>query len=81
MFTNQLDVLKKNIDENTALGNLILGSFYEENKLSMYAISSYQKAVELEPTVEEYKSVRNIYFNNHEVFVYFDDLACNATIC
>jgi hypothetical protein len=67
MFKSQLEVLKKNVDESTALGNLILGSFFEENKLSMYAISSYQKAVELEPTVEEYKSVRNIYFNNHEV--------------
>ncbi len=66
-ISQNLNKVKSNLDTETALGNLILASFYEENGFTMYAISSYQKAVVLEPNVTEYKEMRNIYFNNHQV--------------
>ncbi len=64
---NELNVLKNTVDTETAIGNLMLASFYDSNGLTMYAISSYQKAVELAPKVEDYKNIRNIYFNEHQV--------------
>jgi hypothetical protein len=66
-ISQNLNKVRSNLDTETALGNLILASFYEENGFTMYAISSYQKAVDLEPNVTEYKEMRNIYFNNHQV--------------
>lgn len=66
-ITQNLDKIKSKVDTESAIGNLIIASFYEENGFTMYAISSYQKAVQLEPNVSEYKEVRNIYFNNHQV--------------
>jgi hypothetical protein len=65
--TEELNQLKSKVDTESALGNLIVGSFYEENGFTMYAISSYQDAVNLEPNIKDYKDVRNIYFNNNEV--------------
>ena len=65
--TFDLNRVKEKVDEESAIGNLIIASFYEENGFTMYAISSYQKAVLLEPEVTEYKEIRNIYFNNHQV--------------
>ena len=66
-ITNELNELKEKIDTESALGNLIIASFYDENGFTMYAISSYQDAVKMEPTVKDYKDVRNIYFNNHQI--------------
>ncbi len=66
-ITQNLDKIKSKVDTESAIGNLIIASFYEENGFTMYAISSYQKAVQLEPNVSEYKEVRNIYFNNHQL--------------
>ncbi len=37
------------IDENTAIGNILLASFYEQNKLLIDAIACYEKAMKLEP--------------------------------
>jgi hypothetical protein len=65
--TKELNELKGKVDTESALGNLIVASFYEENGFTMYAISSYQDAVTMEPSVKDYKDVRNIYFNNHQV--------------
>ena len=65
--TKELNNLKETVDTKSALGKLIIASFYDENGFTMYAISSYQEAVIMEPTVKDYKDVRNIYFNNHQI--------------
>ncbi len=66
-ITQNLDKIKSKVDTESAIGNLIIASFYEENGFTMYAIKKKKKAVQLEPNVSEYKEVRNIYFNNHQV--------------
>jgi len=62
--TNETDTLKKEkseilseMDENNAMDQLILASFYEKNQLYTSAISAYQKAILLQPGVDYYKLV------------------------
>lgn len=50
--------LRQTLDLNTALGNAILGAFYQENNLTGYALSAYEKAMSIEPQAEGYKNLR-----------------------
>ncbi|MGQ9864106.1 MAG: hypothetical protein ACUVRD_06470 [Bacteroidia bacterium] len=50
--------LRQTLDLNTALGNAILGAFYEENNLTGYALEAYEKAMAIEPQAEGYKNLR-----------------------
>ena len=59
--------MKSTIDTESALGKLIIASFFDKEGFPMYAISSYQDAVLTEPAVTDYKDVRNIYFNNNNI--------------
>jgi len=43
------------VKEETALNELILAGFYEENKLFIDAITAYEKAIKLAPDVPSYK--------------------------
>lgn len=44
-------------DENSALNQIILGNFYEQHFLLNEAGKHYKKAVELEPSVEDYQNL------------------------
>lgn len=44
-------------DENSALNQIILGNFYEQHFLLNEAGKHYKKAVELEPSVDEYQNL------------------------
>lgn len=43
------------VNEETALNELILAGFYEENKLFIDAITAYEKAIKMAPDVPSYK--------------------------
>lgn len=47
--------LKQSLDLSTALGQSLLGAFYEQNGLYGYAYSAYQRAVALEPGTDSYQ--------------------------
>jgi hypothetical protein len=49
-----LDEIIKTVSEPTALNNLILAGFYEENNLIIDAISAYEEAIKLAPDVPSY---------------------------
>lgn len=51
--------LKQSIDTASALGQAILGAFYERHGLFMYAFEAYDKAAKLEPGVETYIKLRD----------------------
>ena len=51
----ELDQLKLSLDGETALNQLILATFYEENNLLIDAISSYEKALSLSPGVDQFQ--------------------------
>ena len=70
IVTAELEELKNQVNVESAFGNLMIASFYAKHGFTMYAISSYQEAVILEPTVTDYKNIRDIYFSeNHIIFV------------
>lgn len=60
-YENELNSLKKELDLNKALDNMILASFYSQKKVVPEAIKSYKKAIELAPEVDNYKLVYGKY--------------------
>lgn len=54
-----LDEIIKTVSEPTALNNLILAGFYEENNLIIDAISAYEEAIKLAPDVPSYEEAYN----------------------
>lgn len=60
-FTQELNTLRSELDESKALDNMILASFYSENKVVPEAIKSYEKAIELAPNVDSYKLIYGKY--------------------
>ncbi|MCX7606550.1 MAG: hypothetical protein N2170_04705 [Bacteroidia bacterium] len=51
--------LRRSIDLNTALGQALLGAFYEQNALYGYAWNAYNQAVSLEPGADGYEALRD----------------------
>ncbi|MCX6153967.1 MAG: hypothetical protein NT007_07400 [Candidatus Kapabacteria bacterium] len=52
-------------DSNSALGNLIVGRFYEERKLILNALESYKAGIQAERGVAEYEKLyKNFLLNN-----------------
>ena len=47
--------VSKELDTNTAFGNLFLAGFYEQNRLIVDAIAAYEKAIALAPEDPTYK--------------------------
>jgi hypothetical protein len=47
------------VDTKTALGQALLGAFYEQNSLYGYAYQAYQQAAALEPNTEGYAELRD----------------------
>jgi hypothetical protein len=58
-LNKQLTELKAQLSEETALNKMILASFYEDNKLFLEAMQSYEAAVKLQPDVEDFKLAYN----------------------
>jgi len=50
-----LDNLKKDSDETSALDQMVIAAFYDQEGLMTYAVDSYSKATTLEPEVDHYK--------------------------
>jgi len=54
-LNKQLNELKAQLSEETALNKLILASFYEDNKLFLEAKASYEAAIKIQPDVDDFK--------------------------
>lgn len=48
--------LKKELDENSPLDNMVLAGFFQEKNLDIYAASHLYKASQLAPEIESYKA-------------------------
>ncbi len=55
----ELKLIKEEAGEESAMSKIILASFCEQNKLYLEAISYYEQAILLEPSVDEYKIAYN----------------------
>mgnify|MGYP001061012535 CR=1 FL=1 len=51
--------LLRTLDTQTALGQALLGAFYEQNGLYGYALQAYQQAAAYEPSTEGYVELRD----------------------
>ncbi|MCS6789816.1 MAG: hypothetical protein NZ580_02380 [Bacteroidia bacterium] len=51
--------LRRSLDLNTALGQAILGGFYEMNGMYAYALDAYTQATNLEPGTDGYIALRD----------------------
>ncbi len=56
---NEEQELLRTVDAKTALGQALLGAFYEQNGLYGYAYQAYQQAGTLEPNTEGYAELRD----------------------
>jgi len=56
---NEEQELLRSLDTQTALGQALLGAFYEQNGLYGYALNAYQQAAALEPNAEGYAELRD----------------------
>ncbi|RLD24026.1 MAG: hypothetical protein DRI71_03820 [Bacteroidetes bacterium] len=54
-FVVELKGLEENLGEKSAINNLILAEFYEENNLLLDALTSYEGAIKMSPDVEYFK--------------------------
>jgi len=50
-----LSELRGEVEESTALDNIVLAAFYEENSLLLDALTAYERAIEIAPEVPMYK--------------------------
>ena len=55
MIKKTVENLKKDTDETSALDQMVLAAFYDQEGLMTYAVDSYSKATTLEPEVDHYK--------------------------
>jgi hypothetical protein len=63
-FLKKKEAFLSEVSDENALNYLIKAKFYEENKMFIDAVSSYDRAIKLEPKVEEFKSLKNEYLIN-----------------
>lgn len=54
-ISEDLEVLKAELKEETAMNKLILASFYEQHNLIVDALTNYEEAIDLYPEVNEFK--------------------------
>jgi len=52
-----LQEMNKVLDDETSLNQVMKAAYYEENNLLIDALTSYEKAVELSPSVEDYQKL------------------------
>ncbi|MCV9385753.1 hypothetical protein [Reichenbachiella ulvae] len=54
-INENLEELKAQVPDNSALNKLIYASFYEENDLLLDALTQYEEAIEMSPEVDDFK--------------------------
>ena len=54
-FTEQLNRLRKELGDGSALNKIVLASYFEENRLLMDALTLYEEAIGMSPEVEDFK--------------------------
>lgn len=66
-LNKQLTELKAQMPEESAINKVILASFYEDNKLYPEAMQTYEAAIKLEPSVEDYKIAYNQFLERAKI--------------
>jgi len=56
---SELNQLRSETSDETSLNHIMMASFYEKNNLMVDALTSYRKAIELSPDVDDFKTMYN----------------------
>ncbi|MEM7549063.1 MAG: hypothetical protein AAF363_05285 [Bacteroidota bacterium] len=64
---DELEGLKAETTDGTAMSYLVLASFYENNNLLVDALTSYEKAIEISPDVEDFVIMRNNFIERNNL--------------
>ncbi len=60
-----LDAIKTVASDDTAINNLLIASFFEENKLLVDAATYYHRAINLAPGLDDYKNLYGLYLRRN----------------
>lgn len=60
-YAKKRDEFLSEVKDETALNYLIQAKFYEDNKMFVDAVAAYDKAIKLEPKIEEFKLLKEEY--------------------
>ena len=62
-----LDQLNKVIGDETSLNHIMMAAYYEENNLTVNAITSFEKAIELSPEVQDFRDMYDAFLERNNL--------------
>lgn len=60
-YETDVDMLKGEVPANSAIGDMVIATYYEEQELFLNAIPYYESAIEKEPNIVEYQDAYNMF--------------------
>ncbi len=60
-YESELSVLKSEVPENSAIGDMVIATYFEEQELFLNAIPFYESAIEKEPNIVEFQNAYNMF--------------------
>ena len=60
-FETDLHLLQNEVPENSAIGDMVFATYFEENGLYLHAIDAYKRAIQKEPYVKEYQRAYQLF--------------------
>ena len=61
MYETDLSMLKNEVPMNSAIGDMVIATYFEEQELFLNAIPYYESAIEKEPNIVEYQDAYNMF--------------------
>jgi hypothetical protein len=60
-FETDVNMLKTEVPANSAIGDMVIATYYEEQELFLNAIPYYESAIEREPNIVEFQDAYNMF--------------------
>lgn len=60
-YETDLGMLKSEVPANSAIGDMVIATYFEEQELFLNAIPYYESAIEKEPNIVEYQNAYNMF--------------------
>lgn len=60
-YETDVNMLKTEVPENSAIGDMVIATYYEEQELFLNAIPYYERAIEKEPNIVEFQDAYNMF--------------------
>lgn len=60
-YESDLSVLRSEVPENSAIGDMVIATYFEDQELFLNAIPYYESAIEKEPNIVEFQDAYNMF--------------------